>query len=119
MMENEKAVKRNVEQINQTSDDTGSAISRRQFSLGISGIVLVGTILELSDHHVANSLAVKITAPQKLEPQVLNQAQYVLSGTIGSLWSPDSRHIATFQENIVTLYNASTGTPELSYRQAY
>jgi WD40 repeat protein len=116
-MEKRETSKGSIERINQASDDAGSTISRRQFSLGLSGIVLAGgTILEGSDHRATNNaLVAQTSVPQKLEPQVINHAQYVLSGTIGSVWSPDSRHLAAFQKNTVTLYDASTGAPELDY----
>ncbi|GCE07883.1 hypothetical protein [Dictyobacter aurantiacus] len=116
-MENEKFIKNNGEQTIRAGEDAKLAISRREFSLGLSGIMFARTVLEMSGHHEANTPTTKTTSPQKLEPQALDQAQYVLSGTAGSLWSPDSRHIAAFQENTVTLYNASAGTPELIYNQ--
>ncbi len=120
-MENDKTIKHDVKQTSQTNDHAEATISRRQISLGLSGIVLAGTILEPPEYNTLDAFAAKnSTLPTQLEPQKLtlrafNQPQYVLSGTTASVWSPDSRHIATFQENLVTLYNASTGKCELVY----
>jgi WD40 repeat protein len=123
-MDNEKTIKRDREQTGQTNEDEGSAISRRQISLGLSAILLAGTALESpEEHNTLSTLAAKIftlptqPVPQKLVPNVFNQPQYILSGTTASVWSPDSQHIATFQENVVTLYSADTGKCELTYRQ--
>lgn len=122
-VENEKTIKSNVEQTHQANDDAGSAISRRQFSLGLSGILLAGTVLESAEHNTLSALAAKTSSlsaqpgSQKLTPHAFDQPQYILSGTTASVWSPDSQHIATFQENRVTLYNANTGGSELTYRK--
>lgn len=122
-VENEKITKRDIEQVDQRSDSAGLAISRRQFSTGLSGALLAGTILELSEHDTLNTFAAKTSAlptrsgPQKLAPHAFSQPQYILPNTTGSIWSPNGRHIATFQENVVTLYNADTGACELAYRQ--
>jgi WD40 repeat protein len=121
-MDNETTIKSAGEQTSQTSDDAELAISRRQISQGLSGILLAGTILESPQEH--NTLRVPAAqtftlptqlGPQKLVPHPFNQPQYVLSGTTASVWSPDSRHIATFQENVVTLYSANTGKCDLTY----
>jgi len=120
-VENEKTIKSDVEQTRQANDDAGLAISRRQFSLGLSGILLAGTVLEPTEHNTLSVLAAKTSSlsaqpgPRKLTPHAFDQPQYVLSGTTASVWSPDSQHIATFHENIVTLYNANTGKSELTY----
>jgi WD40 repeat protein len=120
-VENEKPIKSDGEQTRQANDGAGSAISRRQFSLGLSRILLAGTVLESAEHNTLSALAAKTSSlpaqpgPQKLMPHAFGQPQYVLSGTTASVWSPDSRRIATFQENRVTLYNANTGKSELTY----
>src|SRR5438105_3406318 len=113
IMENEKIIKSDGEQISQTNNDAGSVISRHQFSLGVSGIAFAATILESLEHNTLRTLAAKASIvpvrprPQKLTPHAFNQPQYVLSKTAASIWSPDGRYIATFQENTVTLYNTS------------
>jgi len=122
-VENEKTIKSDGEQARQANDDAESAISRRQLCLGLSGILLAGTIVKSAEHNTLSALAAKTSSlsaqlgPQKLTPHAFDQPQYVLSGTMGSVWSPDSQHIATFQENRVTLYNANTGKTELTYSQ--
>lgn len=122
-MDNEKLIEGDGGQTSQANNDTASVMSRRQFSLGVSGIMLTGTLLESTEHNKLSAFATKISPlstrpePEKLMYRAFNQPQYALSGVIAGVWSPDSRHIATFQENVVTLYNASTGTPELTYRQ--
>jgi len=122
-MENEKTIKSGIEQTSQTNDDAELGISRRQISLGLSGILLAGTVLESPEHNTLSALAAETPTlstwqkPQKLTPHAFNQPQYVLPDTTASVWSPDSRHIAAFQENIVTLYNANTGKRELTYRK--
>ena len=120
-MGNEETIIGNGEQTSQTNDDVGSALSRRQISLGLSGILLAGTILESSEHSTSSALITQASAlptqpgPLKLTPQAFSQPYYVLSGTTASAWSPDSRHIATCQENMVILCNANTGRSELTY----
>lgn len=122
-MENEKTIKTDVEQTRLPNDAMESAISRRQVSLGLSGILLAGTVLESLEHDTLSTHAAKTPTlptqlgPQKLTPHAFNQPQYVLAGTTSGAWSPDSLHIATFRENVVTLYNANTGKCELTYRQ--
>src|SRR6266496_1066738 len=91
-MGNEKTIESHVEQTSHMNDDAGSAISRRQFSLGLSGILLTGALLVSSEHNTLRALAAKISSlptqsgPQKLTPHAFNQPQYVLSGTIVSIW---------------------------------
>jgi WD40 repeat protein len=122
-VENENIMKGDEEQVNQRNDSAGLTISRRQFSTGLSGALLAGTILELSKYDTLNTLAAETAAlparpgSQKLTPHAFSQPQYILPGTTGSIWSPDGCHIATFQENVVTLYNADTGAYKLAYRQ--
>jgi len=43
-MGNEETIRVNGEQTGQTNDDARSALSRRQISLGLPGILLAGTI---------------------------------------------------------------------------
>ncbi len=120
-MEHETINKRNGEQQNQVGETTRAALSRRQFSAGLPGVMLAGSIIELSEHNSSNAVAASIPTSsigpgrQKLTPHAYDQPQYVLSGTTGCAWSPDSQRIATFQEHIVTLYNAHTGKRELTY----
>jgi len=120
-MENNKAVKNNEKKIDQTNDDIGSLISRRQFSVGLPGLLLAGTILESPMYDTSSTLAARdsILSTQsdlrRLTPHAPNQPHYILPGTTASAWSPDSQHIATFQENTVTLHDASTGKSTLSY----
>ncbi len=120
-MANEKIIKSNAEQTSLANNHGELAISRRQFSVGLPGVLLVGSIAESARHNTLDVSATKTsvlsTRPelQKLMPQASNQPQYTLSDTIASVWSPDSQHIATFQENSVTLYNANTGKRELTY----
>lgn len=122
-MENEKTIKSDGEQTCQANNDAGSAISRRQFSLGLPGILLARTLLEPPEYNTLSALAAKTSSlptqprPQKLTPHAFDQPQYVLSDTTAVVWSPDSQHIATFQENRVILYNANTGKRELTYSQ--
>lgn len=120
-LENETISKRSAEQTIQTSSRAESAMSRRQFSAGLPGMLLVGTIVELPEHNIVSALASNTsTLPsqpglQKLTPHASTPPQYVLSDTTASVWSPDSQHIATIEENVVTLYNANTGKSELTY----
>ena len=122
-MGNEEAIICNEGQTSQTNDDVRSALSRRQISLGLSGILLAGTILESAEHHTPSALTAQTSAqpaqpgPLQLTPYTFNQPQYVLSGTTASAWSPDGQHIATCHENMVTLYDANTGRSELTYSQ--
>ncbi len=122
-MGNEETMRGNGGQTSQTNDDVGSALSRRQISLGLSGIVLAGTILEPLEHNTPSALTAQTSVrptqpgPLKLTPYAFNQPQYVLPGTTASVWSPDGQHIATCHENMVTLYNANTGRSELTYSQ--
>src|SRR5439155_17483256 len=100
-VEKKSTIKNDVEQIGQANSDLVSAISRRQFSLGLSGILFTGIIAESVEHNTLSAIPAKTsTLPiqsdlQKLPSQVFNRPQYVLSSTTGSAWSPDSRHIAT------------------------
>ncbi len=116
-----KTIKSGRGQTSQINKDAGSVFTRRQVSVGLSGILLAGTMLESSGHSTLRALTTKPpilpaqVRPQKLTPHTFNQPQYVLSGPTESVWSPDSQHIATFQENTVTLYRAFTGKPELTY----
>jgi WD40 repeat protein len=122
-MGNEETIRGNGGQTSPTNDDVGSALSRRQISLGLSGILLVGTILESPEHNTASALTAQISArptqpgPLKLTLHASNQPQYVLPDITASGWSPDGQHIATWHENMVTLHNANTGRSELTYSQ--
>ena len=122
-MDSGKIIRGDGKQTSQTNDDMGSAVSRRQLSRGLPAILVAGTLMELPDHNTLNALTAQPPPlfmqprPQKLIPQAFCQPQYVLSGTMASVWSPDSRRIATCQENRVTLYNANTGKSELTYSE--
>lgn len=120
-MDNEKTIRGDGEQASQMRDTAELALSRRQFSVGLSGILLAGALLESPGHHAPSALATQPSIvstqrrSQKLTPSAFSQPHYVLPGTTASAWSPDSQHIATCQENMVTLYNANTGRSELTY----
>src|SRR6266487_669289 len=122
-MGNEKTIESHVEQTSHMNDDAGSAISRRQFSLGLSGILLTGALLVSSEHNTLRALAAKISSlptqsgPQKLTPHAFNQPQYVLSGTIASVWSADSRYLASSGfDHVVHVWDAMLGQTVTMYK---
>ncbi|GCE03080.1 WD40 repeat domain-containing protein [Dictyobacter aurantiacus] len=112
-MQNEKTIKRNIEQTSQEIDNVEPEISRRQFSLGLSGILFSGTVSELPNRNMLPPQA----GPGKLTSNAFNRPQHVLSDTTAGIWSPDSRHIATISESTVTLYNVSTGKSDVIYHK--
>lgn len=120
-MKKKKTREQNDNQTSQTDAAGGLTLSRRQFSLGVSGIVLVGAGGEVLPHPAANVYAhafpgvSTVSESQTMTPHAFHQPQYTLSETRGCFWSPDGCMVATFQENRVTLHDAGTGKESVTY----
>lgn len=98
----------------------GKPLSRRQFSLSVSGIILVGVTGDAAQFGPFPPPTAP-TIPHFLHPgisaQPVHQPQNVFSGTAGCAWSPDGQRLALFQERSVTLYDSETGLQGMCYAQ--
>ncbi len=98
----------------------GKRLSRRQFSLSVSGIILVG-VAEDATRFSPFPRQADSTASHFMHPGTSARTMYqphdTFAGTSGCTWSPDGRKLALFQERNITLYDSETGLKGLCYEQ--
>ena len=114
-----KRRKRSQNQMQHAGKTPAKQLSRRQFSLGVTGIILTGAAGEAQQRSIslAPTASMALFRQPGMVPRTVDQPWDVFTEVAGCAWSPDGQTLALFQEQSVILYDASTGRQRLLYQQ--